>query len=72
MVIIINELDCLIAEFAWPWLLGALLSMVPILILFGSKCTIFTGDGRMFFFIVLLFLRFRHTGATLLAFVVLP
>jgi len=72
MVIIIYELDCLLAEFTGPWLLGALLSMVSILILLCSKCTIFTGDGCMFFFIMLLFLRFRHAGATLLALVVLP
>ena len=72
MVIIIDELHCLLAEFACSWLLGALLSVVPVLILFGSKCTIFTGDANMFFFIMLLFLRFRDASATLLAFVVLP
>ena len=72
MVIIINELDGLLAELAGSWLLGALVSMVCILILFSSKCTIFTGYTLMFFFIVLLFLAFGNTSATLLAFVVLP
>ena len=72
MVVIINELDCLLAEFAWPWLLGTLISVVPILVLFGSKCTIFTGDGHMFFFIMLFFFRFRHASTTLLAFIILP
>lgn len=72
MVIIINKLDYLSAEFTRPWLLGALFCMVPILILFSSKCTVFTGNNCMFFFIMLLFLCFRHTGTTLLALVVLP
>lgn len=72
MVIIINELYGLPAEFALSWLLSALFSVVSILILFSSKSTIFTCYIRMFFFIVLFFLAFGNTSATLLAFVVLP
>jgi hypothetical protein len=71
MIIIINELDSLFAEFTCSWLLSALLRMVPILILFSSKSTIFTGYTNMFFFIVLLFFAFGNASATLLAFVIL-
>lgn len=72
MVIVINELDGLLAELAGSWLLGALLGMVSVLILFSRECTIFTGYTRVFFFIMLLFLAFGNASATLLASVVLP